>query len=508
MSFLENAPTVDRRPTAVLDAIFGPIVDTTDGDVPTVNVLIDGTWRPAASGGTFEVVSPIDGTVIAHAQKADVADLEEAIAAAKAARTAVRDMPAAERIAVCEDAAQIMREHIDAFTDIVTVDLGKTTKAARSETETTIQRLQLVREEVRKIFGEYLPGDWMPGTVGKRGIVLREPVGTVAAIGPFNYPLFIPAAKIIPAIAGGNSVVAKAPSDDPLPLLMFARVLEEAGLPDGALNVVTGSGSELGDALASSDDIGMVSFTGSTGAGKALSRATGPKPIHLELGGNAAAIVLPDADLAQAVGQTVSGALKGAGQRCSAVSRVLVVDDVYDDYVAAAREQAEDWVVGDPRADGVDIGPLVHDRAADNVAALVADAVEKGAELAIGGGRDGTYHEPTVLLDVPHTADIVWEETFGPVLTVVRVEDEAQAIEVANGSRYGLDSAVFTRDLDAAWRVASALEVGMVAVNAAPSHGVGHFPFGGRTPDSGVGREGLGYSIDESSALKTVVLPD
>jgi acyl-CoA reductase-like NAD-dependent aldehyde dehydrogenase len=508
LSLLETAPKVDRRPVAVLDSIFEPIVDTVAGDVPTVGLLIDGTGQSASTGDTFEVVSPIDGSVIAHAQKGGVEDVERAIASAKEARSAIRDMPAAERIAICEDAAGIMRQHADAFADVVTVDLGKTTKAARSETDTTIQRLQLVREEVRKIFGEYLPGDWMPGTVGKRGIVLREPVGTVAAIGPFNYPLFIPAAKIIPAIAGGNSVVAKAPSDDPLPLLMFARVLEEAGLPPGALNVVTGPGGELGDALATSDDVGMVSFTGSTRAGKALARAAGPKPIHLELGGNAAAVVLADADLDATVPQTVSGALKGSGQRCSAVSRVLVVDELYDEYVAAALEQARDWVVGDPRADGVDIGPLVHDRAADNVEALVADAVEKGAELAHGGGRDGTYHEPTVLVDVPRTADIVWEETFGPVLTVVRVADEAEAIEVANGSRYGLDSAVFTRDLDAAWRVASALEVGMVAVNAAPSHGVGHFPFGGRTPDSGVGREGLGYSIDESSALKTVVLPD
>lgn len=489
-----------------LGAFEAIAVDTSDG-VPTLGLLMDGSWQAAGSGETFEVTSPIDDSTIAHAQSASVEDLEQAIDAATAARGAIRNLPAAERLDICSRAADIVEEHLDTFANAIVADLGKTVSSSRSESETTVERLRYVREEVRKIFGEYVPGDWMSGTVGKRGIVLREPIGTVAAIGPFNYPLFIPAAKIIPALAAGNAVVAKAPSDDPVPLLLFAEALRQAGLPEGVLSVVTGSGSTLGDPLASHPDIGMVSFTGSTAAGHRLAESTIAKPIHLELGGNAAGIVLADADLDQAASSTVSGAIKNAGQRCSALSRVLVVREVYDEYVERALKEAQGWTVGDPRDESNDIGPLVHRAAVDNVTSLVTQAQDVGAELALGGGSDGNYHEPTVLTDVPLDAEIVWEETFGPVLTIVPVDDEEHALEVANRSRYGLDSAVFTRDLDAAWRVASGLEVGMVAVNDSPSHGVGHFPFGGRTPDSGVGREGLGYSIDECTAIKTVVMP-
>ena len=225
------------------------------------------------------------------------------------------------------------------------------------------------------------------------------------------------------------------------------------------------------------------------------------------MGGNAAAIILADADLELAAEKTVMGAFNNAGQRCDAISRVLVAEEVYDDYMERALDQAGQWPVGDPRADGVKVGPLVSPGAAESVKELVDDAVAKGAELLAGGEVHEAYHQPTALGDVPLDADIVWEETFGPVLAVVKVTGLDQALEVANRSRYGLDSAVFTSDLDAAWRAARALECGQVTVNDAPKHGVGHFPFGGRKPDSGVGREGLGYSIDECTMLKTVVLP-
>ena len=504
MTFLEQSPRVDDPPKLSLDGMFAPVADG-GGDLPVLRLLIDGEWRTAAE--TFEVRTPIDGSVIAHAQEASDDDLQAAIAAAKAARPSIRGVPAAERLAICQRAAEIVDEHVDTFVGAITVDLGKTSASSRSETGSTIERLEMAREEVRKIFGEYLPGDWMPDTVGKQGIVIREPLGTCAAIGPFNYPLFIPASKIIPAITAGNAVVAKAASEDPTSLLLFARALEEAGLPGGVLNMLTGPGRTLGPPLAAHPDIDMVSFTGSSAVGRSLAEAAGPKPIHLELGGNAAGIVLGAADLGVAVKSTVAGAFKNSGQRCSGLSRVLVEASVYDEYVEQALSEARAWTVGDPRHESSDIGPLVNAGAAKNVSRLVENAVESGAELLLGGEFADAYHQPTVLADVPLDADIVWEETFGPVLTIVRVADEEEAIEVANRSRYGLDSAVFTQRLDQAWRVAGALRVGMVAVNDAPEHGVGHFPFGGRTPDSGVGREGLGYSIDECTALKSVVLP-
>ena len=507
MSFLASAPRVPSAPEIRLPGFFAPAVEAGGGGSATVQNLVGGTWGPARSGATFEVRSPIDGTVIARAPKGGPEDVEAAVAAAREARRSFGALPAAERLRICEEAARVMDGHFDSFVDTIVTDLGKTPEQATSECKATRERLELAREEVRKIFGEYLPGDWIGDTVGKSGVVLREPVGTVAAIGPFNDPLFLAASKILPAIAAGNTVVAKAPSDDPLALVMFARVLEEAGLPDGVLNVLTGPGGEVGDRLAAHDHINMISFTGSTAVGRHIAERAGPKPLHLELGGNAAAIVLADADLGLAVEKSVLGAFKNAGQRCDAVSRVLVEAPLYDDFLAAAVTEAGGWTCGDPRADGVKVGPLVTAKAAGRVHDLVDQAVGYGAKVLAGGGAGECYHEPTVLVDVPLEAEILWEETFGPVLAVTPVDSLDAALDIANRSRYGLDSAVFTANLDQAWRAARVLECGMVHVNDAPAHGVGHFPFGGRKPDSGIGREGLGYSIDECTQIKTVVLP-
>jgi len=508
MGDMQSAVTTGERTALELPELFDPAVADANGEHARLQLLIDGEWRPAATGETFDVRSPIDGNKIAVAQAAGEEDVEAAIQAALAARARFRDTSAAERLEICERAAELMTANFDGFLDAIVVDLGKTRSQAESEANATRERLEMVREEVRKIFGEYLPGDWIPDTRGKSGIVLREPVGTVAALGPFNYPLFLAASKIIPAIAAGNTVVAKAPSDDPVALTMFVRVLEEAGLPGGVLNLVTGRGGDIGDLFAAHEAVSMITFTGSARVGRRIAELAGPKPLHLELGGNAAAIVLADADLELAVEKSVDGAFKNAGQRCDAVSRVLVERGIYDAYLERAVEAARDHKLGDPRTEDVKVGPLVSERAAETVKQLVDDAVDKGADLRLGGGVEACYFEPTVLAGVPLEAEIVWEETFGPVLAVVPVDDLDEALEVANRSRYGLDSCVFTSNLDTAWRAARALECGMVTVNDAPAHGVGHFPFGGRKPDSGVGREGLGYSIDECTALKTVVLPD
>jgi glyceraldehyde-3-phosphate dehydrogenase [NAD(P)+] len=485
---------------------FDEAVSAADGVLES-RLLIGGKWQPAQTGESFDVRSPIDGSVVGHAAKASVDDLEAAITAARDARDGFRKMPAAERLEICADAAEILGRHHDVFVEAIVADLGKTREQAASEVKATRERLGLVREEVRKIFGEYLPGDWIAETAGKSAVVLREPVGTVAAFGPFNYPLFLAASKIIPALAAGNTVVAKAPSDAPIPLVMFGRILEEAGLPPGVLNVTTGKGGEIGDLLASHADVSMISFTGSSAVGRGIVAQAGPKPMHLELGGNAAAIILADADMDRAVEKSVLGAFKNAGQRCDAISRVLVEEAVYEDYIERAVVEAGNWPVGDPRRDDTKVGPLVTAAAAERVHSLVDDAVSKGAKLLAGGDSAEAYHEPTVLAGVSPEADILWEETFGPVLAVTPVADLDAALELANRSRYGLDSAVFTSNLESAWRAARALECGQVTVNDAPAHGVGHFPFGGRKPDSGIGREGLGYSIDECTVLKTVVLP-
>lgn len=445
MTLSEDGQVVEgARVELELPELFAPAVGKGTDGLPELRLLIDGRWVGAASGETFPVHTPIDGSRIASAARAGSEDVEAAVAAARAARDGFRAVPASERLATCERAAELVAEHLDAFVHAIVVNLGKTPTQARSEAGATKERLELAREEVRKIFGEYLSGDWIPDTKGKSAVVLHEPLGTVAAIGPFNYPLFLAASKIIPALAAGNTVVAKAPSDDPVPLVMLACVLEAAGLPAGVLNVVTGSGAEIGDLLAAHSDVSMISFTGSTAVGRRIAELAGPKPLHLELGGNATAIVLADADLERAVEKSVMGAFKNAGQRCDAISRVLVEDSLYDEFVQAALEEARSWTLGDPRAEGVKVGPLINARAIENVERLVGDAVEKGAQLLLGGQADATYFQPTVLADVPLDADIVWEETFGPVVPVMRVADLDDAIAIANRSRYGLDSAVFT----------------------------------------------------------------
>jgi glyceraldehyde-3-phosphate dehydrogenase [NAD(P)+] len=358
-------------------------------------------------------------------------------------------------------------------------------------------------EEVKKISGEYIPGDWSDDTRGKIAVVIREPVGVVAAISPFNYPLFIQAAKVIPALLAGNSVVLKPASSTPLSALMFARVLQESGIPNGCLNVITGPGS-IGMKLVEHPHISLVSFTGSTKAGREISRAAEVKHLHLELGGKAVAIVLSDADVGLAARKCVEGAFRNAGQRCDAVSLALVEEGVADLFVEKVLEEAGKWTVGDPRWDDVKMGPLINSSQVERVHRLVVDAVEKGAKLLMGGRFEGNYYQPTVLDHVPKSAEIMWEEIFGPVLPIARVRDVGEALEIASAQRYGLDSCVFTNNFYRMWSVAKRLQVGSVTVNDMPRHGVGYFPFGG-VKESGIGREGIGYSIDEMTVLKTIV---
>jgi acyl-CoA reductase-like NAD-dependent aldehyde dehydrogenase len=284
---------------------------------------------------------------------------------------------------------------------------------------------------------------------------------------------------------------------------MFAHLLQVAGIPSGSLNVLTGRGP-IGEYVASRDEINMLTFTGSTEVGKKLARVAGLKRLHMELGGKGCAIVLEDADLDLAVKETVKGSLSYSGQRCDAVSRVLVEESVADNFVKKVLKEVESYKVGDPRDREVKLGPLINNGAVERVHSLVTDAIQKGAKLLAGGTHEGNYYSPTVLDKVPDAANVMWEETFGPVIPIRRVKNVDEAISVANHSKYGLDSCVFTANINLARKVAKRLEEGEVTINAAPRHGVGYYPFGGNK-ESGLGREGIGYSIEEMTRLKTIV---
>jgi glyceraldehyde-3-phosphate dehydrogenase [NAD(P)+] len=481
---------------------FDEICEVKDG-IPVFKMLIDGLWRGSEEGEEFDVHTPIDGSVIAKAQLGTRRDVDAATRAAKEKR-GIRSLPAIERIEVFNCAAGMLEKHRDEFVTVLQLEAGKTLTDAEGEFYAALQRLRLTMEEARRIFGEYIPGDWSMSTLEKMALVIREPVGVVAAIIPFNYPLFIAATKIIPALLAGNSVVIKPSSSNPISATMLVRILEEAGVPEGSMNLVTGKGEETGDALVTSNKVDMINFTGSTPVGRRISKMAEMKRLHLELGGKAYALVLEDADLDLAAERCVWGSLKFAGQRCDAVSAVLAVDEIADALSEKIAMEVDRWKFGDPRDLSVSVGPVINTKAAEGVHDLVMDAVAKGAKLLRGGKFQGSYYEPTVLDDVPISAKIAQEEVFGPVVTIIRCEDEDEALSFACRSRYGLESCVFTREFYRMWRVAKALECGEVTINDCPSHGVGYFPFGG-IKDSGMGREGIGYSIDEMTNLKTIV---
>lgn len=395
--------------------------------MPFFGNFVDGSWSVTLTGPTFDVVSPIDGSVIARVRKCSAADVEKAVKSAKENQHKIRSLAAIDRIEIMEESARTVKNHLEDFARTITYEMGKPISDSPGEVEALIERLRLCMEDARNISGEYIPSDWSPDTVGKIVVVLREPVGVIGAIGPFNYPLFIPAAKIIPALLGANSVVVKPSSQTPISTLLLARVMQLAGLLDGTLNVVTGP-AEVGRALASHLDVGMISFTGSTEAGRDIAIHAVNKRLHLELGGKSYAIVLDDADLQLAARKCVEGALKNAGQRCDAVSMVLVEKPVASQFVDL--KYVQEWKVGDPRDKLTRLGPLVSESAAKRVHSMVLDAVEKGAQMLHGGSVEAAYHQPTVLNAVPENAAIVWEETFGPVIPVMEVEDVNHALFV------------------------------------------------------------------------------
>ena len=472
-------------------------------NIPTFKMLIGGMWRKALCGSQFDVHTPIDGSVISKAQLASKEDVECAVTSAHDNR-GIRDLPGIERIEIFNCAARVLEGHTDEFIRVLQLEAGKTKKDADIEVASTILRLKLAMEEARKIFGEYVPGDWSNDAVGKMALVIREPIGVVAVISPFNYPLYLASSKIIPALLAGNSVVVKPSSSNPISATLLVRVLEASGVPEGSINIVTGRGDETGDALVKHEKVGMINFTGSTPIGRRIFQMSAMKKLHLELGGKGYAIVLEDADLDLAAEKCVAGSLKFSGQRCDAISAVLALKSIADDLSDRIVREIDQWKFGDPRDESVTVGPVINPAAAERIHGMVMDAVDNGAELLLGGKFHGSYYDPTVLDNVPMNSQIAREETFGPVVTILRTKDLDEALKIARQSKYGLESWVFTKDFYRMWRVAKQLECGEVTINDYPAHGVGYFPFGG-IKDSGIGREGIGYSIDEMTNLKTIV---
>jgi succinate-semialdehyde dehydrogenase/glutarate-semialdehyde dehydrogenase len=465
--------------------------------------FIHGEWRSARSGATIAIRNPANGTVVGEVPVMGATETREAIDAAAKAMPAWAKRTAKERAVILRRFAKLMLANADDLAIIMTSEQGKPLAEAKGEVAYAASFLEWFAEEGKRVYGDVIP----TFRADARLLVLRQPVGVAAAITPWNFPAAMITRKLGPALAAGCSFVCKPAPQTPFSALALAELGRRAGLPPGVFNVVTGDAEQIGGELTNNPLVRKLSFTGSTAVGKKLIAACAGtvKKVSMELGGNAPFIVFDDADLDAAVQGLMASKYRNTGQTCVCANRVYVQDGVYEAFAAKLAVAVAGLRVGDGLAGPTDQGPLIDERALAKVQAHIADAVSQGARIAAGGkphALGGTFFEPTILLDVTPGMRVSREETFGPVAPLFRFHNEAEAIQLANDTEFGLAAYFFTRDLARSWRVQEALEYGLVGVNTGLiSTEVA--PFGGMK-ESGLGREGSRYGIDEYTEMKYV----
>lgn len=454
----------------------------------------------------IKIFSPLDNSLLGSVKSMSKEEVDKEVGKAKEAFYSWKEMPLSQRADIMYKAADLLVENTKKLADLLMMEVGKDQKSAASEVTRTADFIRFTADTAKSIHGESIQGDTFSGfSKEKIAMVTREPVGVVLAISPFNYPINLAASKIAPALVSGNTVVFKPATTGSLCGIELAKLFMEAGLPEGALTVVTGKGSEIGDYIVTHQDINFINFTGSTEVGLDISGKVHMVPLLMELGGKDAAIVLKDADLEFAAKNIVAGAFSYSGQRCTAVKRILVLEDVADELINYLKIEIEKLKVGNPLNVQADVVPLISEKAADFVWELIEDAKQKGAKLIIGGTREGTLLYPTLFDEVTEDMRIAWEEPFGPVLPILRVKTVDEAVHLANKSEYGLQSSVFTENLTDAFHVAGKLEVGTVHINNKTERGPDHFPFLG-VKKSGIGTQGIRYSIEAMTRVKATVI--
>ena len=464
--------------------------------------LINGKW--IVRGKVSEVRSPYDGSVVGAVHLATKDDGEAAIQVAVASFEITKKLGSYQRKEVLQKISTRLENRREEFARSIALEAGKPIKTARAEVDRAIFTFSVAAEEATRIGGEYLPLDWQEFTAGRWGIEKRFPLGPIAAITPFNFPLNLVAHKVAPAIAAGCTMVLKPAPQTPLTALMLAEVVEEAGWPAGALNVLPMSNEEA--ALIVSDDrLKMLSFTGSAPVGWQLKAKSGKKRVVLELGGNAGVIIHSDADLNYAVERCVTAGYSYAGQSCISVQRILVHRPVYERFLESFVARVKKLKTGDPLDESTEVGPMIREQDAIRAIRWIERAVQSGAKLLTGGARKGSIVEPTVLTKTTPTMDVNCEEVFAPVKTVEPYDDFSEAIRQINDSRYGLQAGVFTNDVRLLFQAYNELEVGGVVAGDVPTFRIDHMPYGG-VKDSGLGREGLRYAIEEMTEPKLLVM--
>jgi acyl-CoA reductase-like NAD-dependent aldehyde dehydrogenase len=446
---------------------------------------------------------PFDGTTVGVIFNAGKQEVDQAVAAAKAASSLMREMTLHERAAILRKAWQRLMDRQEEFAKAISSESGKPVKEARIEAERSALTLLFSSEEAHRLHGEVVPMDASPAGKGHLAITMREPLGVIAAITPFNFPLNLAMHKIGPALAGGNAVVHKPASTTPISAVMMADLFLECGLPKGALNVITGPGGSIGEQLVFHKDIAMISFTGSPEVGLRLRNLAGMKRVALELGNNSAVIIEDDADLNEAVPRCVAGSYAHSGQVCISVQRIFVHQAVRDEFVERFADAAGKLKLGHPHDGATDISSLITEQEAERVESWIQEAVQHGARLVAGGRRQRATVEPAVLTDVPPTASLFCREAFGPVAGINSYSALEQAIEQVNDSDYGLQAGIYTRDIHKAFSAARRVHVGGFLINQIPQYRVDQMPYGG-VKLSGTGREGPKYAIEEMTELKLI----
>jgi len=470
--------------------------------VSTQGFFVDGKWWE--EGEAVEIRAPYDGGVIGSVFRGRREHAEAAIAAAVKAFGTTRRLPAFERQRVLRRVSENISERKQEFARTMAQEAGKPLKAARTEVERAIFTFNVAAEESTRIYGEYLPLDWQEFTAGRWGIVRRFPLGPIAGITPFNFPLNLVAHKVAPAIAAGCPLVLKPAPQTPFTAMLLAEAVQQAGWPDGGLNVLPLSNEDAG-LLVTDERIKLISFTGSAAVGWQIKKNCGKKKVVLELGGNAGVIVHSDADLAYAADRCVVGAFSYAGQTCISVQRILVERSACGKFTDLLLEGVSKLKTGDPLDDSTDLGPMIRESDAVRASEWIQEAVRGGARVLCGGQRHGPMLEPTVLTGTRPEMKVNCQEIFAPVVTVELYDDFYQALRQVNNSPYGLQAGLFTRDAKLIFNAYEELEVGGLVAGDVPAFRIDHMPYGG-IKDSGLGREGLRYAIEEMTEPKLLVM--
>ena len=466
-------------------------------------LLINGEWT--GSGTPLEVKNKYDGSTVGVLPTASREDLNKAIEAAERAQDIMADMPAYKRAEILLRTAALLRERSEELAKIIAAEAGKALKFARSEVDRAASTFTIAAEEAKRLHGETIPLDAVPSGEGYFGFWTRRPAGVIAAISPFNFPLNLVAHKVAPALAAGNTLVLKPATTTPLAAVILCQILQEAGLPAGAINLVVGSGGTVGEWLITDERVDKITFTGSPEIGRHILAVAGIKKVTLELGNTSPVIIAPDADLDFVASRCALGAFYNSGQVCISVQRIYSQKEVYEPFAEKFIRATEAMVVGNPLDERVDVGPMIDSKEVDRIEGWVKEAQGSGAKVLTGGKRDGTVYYPTILSDTNNEMKVIAEEVFAPVASVISSDDFESSLQQANDSKFGLQVGVFTKDIDRVLKAVKRLNFGGVIINDTPNFRADHMPYGGNR-QSGLGREGVKFAMEDMTNIQMVAI--